>query len=82
MFFLATTLVSFGVVFTNAATGQIQFDRLGSVDSSGSFIICDQQGADKARAINIELSGHIRLATDDDNDGTVNDIEGNEVTCP
>ena len=71
-----------GVVFTNTATGQIQFDRLGLADSSGSFVICDQQGADKARAINIELSGRIRLATDDDSDGTVNDIEGSEVTCP
>ncbi len=66
--------------FTQA--GWVQYGPKGTIDSTGSFKICDSRGANSARAININITGRARLATDDNGDGIVNDYSGGNLTCP
>lgn len=73
--------------FPNA--GFIQFDARGVPNSSGTLTICDERGADHAKAIVISVVGHVRVAVDQDpltvnTGGTfpVNDHTGADVTCP
>ncbi len=65
-----------------AQAGRVQYGPKGTIDSTGSFKLCDSRGASYARAININITGRTRLATDDDSDGIVNDYSGGNLTCP
>ncbi len=61
----------------------LSFDRQGGAPaSSGTFILCDDRGASSAKAIIVLASGLIRKGEDSNNDGTVEDLNGSNVTCP
>ena len=68
------------VGFTNA--GRVQYSSRGVIDSTGSFVICDTRGNKHAKAVNINVTGRIRAATDDSGSGIVNGSDGMDVTCP
>ncbi|GHD48545.1 type IV fimbrial biogenesis protein FimT [Marinobacter persicus] len=74
---------------TSSGGNYIQFDSKGfprslSVgdDGSGTFIICDERGAGQARAVSINASGQAYLARDTDDNGILNDYDGNDISCP
>ena len=52
-----------------------------SPNFSGTFILCDDRGAEKARGLVILPSGLVRLAVDTNNDDIVEDINGNNIAC-
>ncbi len=66
--------------FTNA--GFLQYRGRGNTDSTGIFVICDDRGADEAKAINIVLTGAIRKAVDTDGNEIVEDMAGQDISCP
>ena len=73
---------------TSDGGNYVQFDNKGfprasaSGNVAGTFVVCDERGAAEARAISINFSGQTHLARDTDGNGTLNDHEGNDVTCP
>lgn len=60
----------------------IQYNSRGTLDSTGTFTLCDARGATEARAANINLSGRASQAVDDDNNSIVDDLNGADVSCP
>jgi type IV fimbrial biogenesis protein FimT len=67
----------------------VQFSRNGfplppavGASAAGTVTICDSRGAGAARAIVISVSGQTRLARDTSGDGTLNDHNNANVTCP
>jgi type IV fimbrial biogenesis protein FimT len=70
---------------TNASLNTISFQPNGGTTTSDTFKICTQDAdLKKARAINVLPSGLINIAKDIDAtpDSIVNDVTGNNVTCP
>jgi len=75
-----------------SSAGVIQFlpsglsrDMNGSGSSNGTFKLCDaQKQVKRARAVNVSNSGNVSLAQDTNTtkDGIVNDVNGNNITCP
>jgi len=61
-----------GIMFSSRGT---------AVNNNGTLTVCDDRGADYARAIIIESIGRSSPATDSDGNGVVNDHEGNDVDC-
>lgn len=61
------------ILFT--VNSSVQFRPTGWVDSTGSFVLCDERGASSARGININISGQARV-----NPGI--DVNGNPLNCP
>ncbi|MCM0610988.1 GspH/FimT family pseudopilin [Marinobacter sediminum] len=52
-------------------------------NASGTFIICDDRGAARARATVVNVSGQTRLARDSGGTaGVLNDHDGNDISCP
>lgn len=71
------------VNFTNA--NYIRYLANGRADSTGSFVFCDSDNnVEKARAININLTGLISVATDTNAtpDNIVNLVNGTNASCP
>ncbi len=64
------------------STTRVQYNSRGATDSTGSFKLCDTRGALMARAININITGRARQASDDTNSSIVNDVDGSDITCP
>lgn len=64
--------------------GAVQFDSTGIPDAAGTFTICDDRGAEKAKSIVLSVIGHARVAVDEDEprDEIVNNHAGANVTCP
>jgi type IV fimbrial biogenesis protein FimT len=63
----------------------VRYSATGKSDSSGSFVICDDENnVKRARAINIGFSGLVSLAEDTDGtpDNIVNLPSGANVSCP
>ncbi len=52
-----------------------------TLNSEGTFRLCDKRGAKKARALVLNPSGSVRGATDTSGTGTVNGAGGIDVTC-
>lgn len=68
-----------------AANNYVRYTSTGRINSTGSFVICnDEKNTQRARAINIGLTGLVTLAIDTDGtpDGVVNLPGGANVTCP
>ncbi len=74
----------------SASSSYVQFDSTGMPISvgtlgttPGTFIVCDDRGANEARAIVVMASGQQRLAVDTSGDGNsiVEDHSGSSVTC-
>ncbi|MBU2963981.1 GspH/FimT family pseudopilin [Amphritea atlantica] len=67
--------------------GRLQFNARGELRGSnaqpGSMIICSQTAdVAEAKALVINISGSVRKAVDEDDDGVVNQHSGGNVTCP
>ncbi|SNC76540.1 type IV fimbrial biogenesis protein FimT [Marinobacter sp. es.048] len=74
---------------TSDGGGFVQFARNGfpvtsaTGNTAGTFIICDDRGAARARAVVVNVSGQTRLARDTGGTvGVLNDHEDTDVTCP
>jgi len=63
-------------------TTRVQYGSRGTIDSAGSFKICDSRGVNFAKAVNINITGRTRMATDDDSNGVANDYTGGNMACP
>ncbi len=62
----------------------IVFDTEGTLTGGtgrGSFVMCDNRGASYAKAIILNSVGRTQKAYDSNEDGTVEDHDGNAVTC-
>lgn len=53
----------------------------GRLRRESSFVFCSGDNVETAKALNLWVTGLGRLATDDNNDGVVDDVNGNSVTC-
>jgi type IV fimbrial biogenesis protein FimT len=65
------------------ADNQVTFNTRGNSAQRGTFTVCDERGATRARAVIVATTGRVRPAvdTDDPADEIVNDHDGNDVTC-
>lgn len=63
---------------------RVSFNSQGMVSTTGSFKLCDDRGANEAKALVINISGQTRVATDDTTpaNNTVNLHDGSEIVCP
>lgn len=78
-----STQISGGVTIRTANftdTDGIGFAAGGMADQRGTLVVCGQPDA-PAVAIILNISGQPRLASDDNGDGSVNDDQGNSVSC-
>ena len=72
---------------TNAdatALNQVSFGPTGRASGSvgnARFTLCDARGASQARALVLSATGHPRISTDSNADGT-HDVNGANLTCP
>lgn len=68
---------------TTATKSILTFTSLGDISGGAlSFVICqNNKEASKAQAVNVEVSGFAYTATDIDDDGIVNDVNGGNVSC-
>jgi type IV fimbrial biogenesis protein FimT len=62
--------------------GFVQYQSRGNTDSTGYFVVCDERGADRAKAVNIVLTGAIRKGVDTNSNDIVENLAGADVTCP
>jgi len=53
----------------------------GRLPSEGTFVFCDGENSNTARALNLWVTGLGRLATDSNDDGTVEAVDGAEISC-
>lgn len=69
----------------NSMTGpsaSIVFFENGGANASVSVQVCPSDDDTKqAKALNITLQGRVRVSVDDDNDGIVEDVNGDNVSC-
>ncbi|MBO6812529.1 MULTISPECIES: GspH/FimT family pseudopilin [Marinobacter] len=81
---------SFRIVdLTSDSGGFVQFASNGfpipsaTGNTAGTFVICDERGAQRARAVVVNVSGQTRLARDTGGTaGVLNDHDNADVTCP
>lgn len=68
------------------ASGRLRFDPQGTaLGNNGTFTVCDQRGANEARALFLSNAGSARNLEDTDDDGIVNLPAaggGGNVSCP
>jgi hypothetical protein len=79
-----TTDPRFDIYTLDVTSNRLVFDSEGMTENGGSatFMVCDERGVDKAKAVVVNASGQTRLAVDDDGDGGPVDMhDGNDVTC-
>ena len=74
---------------TSDSGGFVQFASNGfpipsaTGNTAGTFVICDERGAQRARAVVVNVSGQTRLARDTGGTaGVLNDHDNADVTCP
>lgn len=63
---------------------RVRFDSLGYARGfGGTFTVCDERGAEKARGVIVSEAGLVRAAVVDPNepDGIAQDREGNQLDC-
>lgn len=68
----------------NQALGMVTYRGNGfpTMNDGATFTYCDDRGANAARAILFSTTGHPRISLDTDDDGTHEDIDGDDLTCP
>ena len=60
----------------------ITFNRYGFSNRSDTFVLCPADGNNaNARALLLERTGQVLLATDSDGNGIVEDRDGNDISC-
>jgi type IV fimbrial biogenesis protein FimT len=77
-----TGMTSF--IGNNNVVNRVTFTPLGMTTTPGTITLCDSRGVNHAAATVIAFSGRIRLATDTNNNGIVDDGDNpvSDVTCP
>jgi type IV fimbrial biogenesis protein FimT len=78
-------LVGSGVSFVGSGptVNRVSFKPQGMVDGNiGTITYCDSRGASEASALVISFGGQVRLAKDDDGNGTVENGSEEDVLCP
>lgn len=62
---------------------KVTFDASGEPDQVGSFYACEKKNPKNSDAIGLIMSpiGHLRVATDDDNNKVINLHSGGNVSC-
>jgi type IV fimbrial biogenesis protein FimT len=59
------------------------FNRYGFSNRTDTLVLCPKdRNQHQARALWLERSGRVRLAEDNDDDGIVEDIDNDNITCP
>lgn len=66
--------------FTN--TRSIVYNSNGTVEDAGTLFVCGSRGDAFASGVSVTLIGMTQRAHDSDNNGTIDDIDGTEVSCP
>jgi len=67
-----------------ADASEIEFHYIGAAvpgRNAGTFIVCDDRGAESAQALILVPNGQFHLATDQDLDGRINAHDGGNITC-
>ena len=77
------------VALTSDSGGYVQFAsngfpvRSATGNAAGTFVVCDERGDTRARAVVVNVSGQTRLARDTGGTaGVLNDHDNADVTCP
>lgn len=77
------------VALTSDSGGYVQFASNGfpvpsaTGNAAGTFVVCDERGNTRARAVVVNVSGQTRLARDTGGTaGVLNDHDNADVTCP
>ena len=65
-----------------ANTGFIQYNTRGTLNSTGTYTLCDDRGAVEARAANINLTGRASQGVDGNGNSIVENLAGADVSCP
>jgi type IV fimbrial biogenesis protein FimT len=60
----------------------LRYNSQGITDNDGSFVLCDDRGPARARAVNVSRTGRVSIGEDGNGDGIVEDMSGSGVTCP
>jgi len=68
-------------IFSEEYEFSISLAPRGRLRTEGSFVFCDGENDATARALNLWVTGLGRLATDTNDNGTVETADGNEVSC-
>lgn len=65
-------------------TGAVVFDARGAVSDTGNLFVCDDRGVTEALGVTLTMIGMSQKAYDTDvtPNGTIDDVDGGEVTCP
>jgi type IV fimbrial biogenesis protein FimT len=63
-----------------APVDRIRFLATGMTANKRTLRFCDSRGISDIAAINVSFAGQARIALDDDTDGTLNDVNGAEIT--
>lgn len=68
----------------SSSATQLEYRANGTLgNTTGTFTLCDDTGrASRAKAVNLNLMGQPSGARDTNDDGTVEDVTGNNVVCP
>ena len=63
-------------------TGSLVFNEQGGIDTSATITLCPKDNDVKyASALLLSLYGRVSVAVDSNNNGTKEDLAGNELTC-
>jgi len=65
-------------------TGAVVFDSGGAITDTGNLFLCDERGATEAKGVMLTMIGLSQKAYDTDAtpNGTIDNVDGGEVTCP
>lgn len=74
----------YAMTWSDTNSGYISFGGQGfTANQQGTFKVCGREKrASQARGLVIQNSGSLRFAADMDSDGTREDDQGNNLTCP
>lgn len=76
------TAIADSVVVRSSLGNAIAIAPRGRLRDQGTITICSGTDQETAMALNLWVTGLGRLATDSNDDGVVEDVAGNKVTCP
>nr|WP_240946002.1 GspH/FimT family pseudopilin [Pseudomaricurvus alkylphenolicus] len=64
--------------------GAVIFQADGTITDAGTLFLCDDRGASYAKGVTLSIIGQPQLAydTDETPNGTIDDADGGEVSCP
>ncbi|MBF0340786.1 MAG: GspH/FimT family pseudopilin [Magnetococcales bacterium] len=67
----------------NTAQDRILFDSQGfSLNYTGTWTLCDNRGTSHAHGLNIANTGRVIKSRDTNGNGLLEDVNGNDLSCP